>query len=405
MKNRPGVLLIATMDTKADEAIYIEKCLQNEGVSVFIMDPGIRGRPSYKVSISRGNVAQASGKTLREVRAVDNEAKALNIMIPGAIKCAHALYKRGKIDGIISLGGTMGTSIGTTVMRSFPFGIPKVMISTMASSNTRNFVGTKDILMLHSVCDIAGLNRITRSVLHNGALAVAGMVKGLKMPKVKERPAVALSSLGTTDTCAGAVRKALEKDGYEVITFHTNGTGGRAMEEMIGQVDIKAVVDLSLNEIVTHLFGGDFDAGPERGKAALRKRIPAVIAPGNIDFLVTGPMHEAKKRFPGKQLHSHNEAISAACVERREQEILAQRLAEMWNKAEGPIAIFIPIKGFSSYNSKAGPFYHPKTPQYFSASLKKTLKKEIPLNILPHHINDIEFANAIVEGFKALVDR
>ena len=399
MKKRPAVLLIATMDTKADEALYIEKCLQKEGVSVVIMDPGIRGNPRYKIDFSRGRVARASGRTLKEVRAAGNEAKALNMMIPGAIKCAHDLYEGGKIDGIISLGGTMGTSIGTAIMRSFPFGIPKVMISTMASSNTRNFVGTKDIVMLHSVSDIAGLNRVTRSVLHNGALAVAGMVKGREMPRVKERPAVALSSLGTTDGCASEVRKALEKDGYEVITFHTNGTGGRAMEEMISQMDIRGLVDLSLNEIATHHFGGDFDAGPERGTAALKKGIPTVMVPGNIDFLVTGPMEEAKKRFPGKELHSHNEAISAACVERKEQEILARTLAETWNRHTGPLAVFVPLKGFSSYNSKTGPFYHPETPRYFAASLREALKEEIPLNILPFHINDIEFARAIVEGF------
>ena len=212
MKKRPAVLLIATMDTKADEALYIERSLRKEGVFVVIMDPGIRGNPRSKIGISRGKVARAAGRTLKEVRAAGNEAKALNMMIPGAIKCAHALYKEAKIDGIISLGGTMGTSIGTVIMRSFPFGIPKVMISTMASSNTSNFVGTKDIVMLHSVCDIAGLNRVTRSILHNGALVVAGMVKGRKIPKVKEKPAVAISTLGTTDGCAGEVRKALEME-------------------------------------------------------------------------------------------------------------------------------------------------------------------------------------------------
>jgi uncharacterized protein (UPF0261 family) len=402
MKKRPTVLLIATMDTKADEALYIEKSLKKEGVSVVIMDPGIRGNPRHKIDITRGIVARASGKTLKEVRAAGNEAKALNMMIPGAVKCAHALHKEGKMVGIISLGGTMGTSIGTAIMRSFPFGIPKVMISTMASSNTRNFVGTRDIAMFHSVCDIAGLNRVTRSVLHNGALALAGMVKGKKIPRVKERPTIAISSLGTTDGCASEVRKALEEDGYEVISFHTNGTGGRAMEEMISQMDIRGVVDISLNEIATHHFGGDYDAGPDRGTAALKKRVPTVIIPGNIDFLVTGPMDEAKSRFPGKQLHSHNEAISAACVERKEQEILARRIAKTWNEAAGPMAIFIPIKGFSSYNSEEGPFYHPEIPQYFVKSLQKVLKKEIPLNILPYHINDIEFASAVVEGFKKM---
>jgi uncharacterized protein (UPF0261 family) len=405
MGQKSTVLLVATMDTKADEAFYIESVLNKEGVSVFIMDPGIRGNPPYKVSISRDEVARAAGVSLEDVRSIGHEGKALSLMTIGAVKCAQDLYDRGNIGGIIGLGGTMGTTVGTAVMRSFEIGIPKVMISTMASSNTRNFVGTKDILMLHSVCDISGVNRITKRVLHNGALALAGMVKGVTIEENLEKPVVALTSLGTTDACAGAVRKALEEEGYEVLTFHTNGTGGKAMEETITRMDVSALVDISLHEISAHMFGSDFDAGPDRGKAALKKGVPTVIAPGNIEFLVVGPVHEAERRFPGKKLHSHNEAITAVRVDREQLVAIARTLSEIWNEAKGPISIFVPMKGFSSHDSKEGHLHDPEAPPYFANALKDSLKKDIPLHLLPYHINDIEFAQAMVKGLKAIVGK
>lgn len=402
-KDRPGVLLIATMDTKADESLYIEKCLQAEGINVFIMDPGILGRPNYKISITRGRIARAAGKTLKEVQAMHNEGEAMKVMLPGAVKIALGLYKEGKIKGIISLGGSMGTFMGTGIMRSFPIGVPKVMISTMASGNTRNFVGTSDIMMIPSVCDISGLNRVTKNILHNGALAIAGMINGHAIKKANEKPIVAISTLGGTEPCAKVIRSALEEDGYEVMIFHTNGSGGRGMEELLSQLDIKAVVDLSLTEINGHLFGGDFDAGPDRGKTALEMGIPSVIVPGNVDFLVTGPLAEAKKRFPGRNLHVHNEAITAVQMNKKEHEIIGQTLADIWNKADGPMAVFVPLEGFSAYNSKGGCFYETKNPQNFSEFLKKVVNKNVSLNALQNHINDFEFAEALIGGLRKIL--
>lgn len=403
MKDRPEVLLVATMDTKAEEAFYIENILNQENVTVHILDPGIRGNPSYKVRVPRDEVARAAGTSLEEVRSVGHEGKALGMMTEGAIKCARKLYDQGSIRGIIGLGGTMGTTVGTAVMRSFKIGVPKVMISTMASSNTRNFVGTRDILMLHSVCDISGVNRITRRVLHNGALALAGMVKGIRIEENLEKPVAALTSLGTTDACAGVVKRALEEEGYEVLTFHTNGTGGRAMEEIVDEMDISAVVDISLHEISAHMFGSDFDAGPERGKGALKKGVPTVIVPGNIEFLVVGPMQEAERRFPGRKLHSHNEAITAVRVERDQLESIARTLAGIWNEARGPISVFVPMKGFSSHDSKEGHLHDPEAPPYFADALKSAINKDIPVQFLPYHINDIEFARAVIEGLKNIL--
>jgi len=399
-KSEPGVLLVATMDTKGKEALYLESCIKGQGISVFILDAGIRGHSPYPVSISREEVARAGGKSLHEVQRIGNEGNALQVMTTGAIRCAKSLCREGKIGGIIGLGGSMGTTLGTGVMRAFPIGFPKVMISTMASRNTRPFVGTKDIVMVHSVCDLSGINRITQKVLRNGALAIAGMVrKDDTVYASSEKPLVALSTLSTTDACAAKVRESLEELGNEVVTFHTVGSGGEAMEELIEQGEADALVDLSLHEIADHFFGGDYDAGSGRGKAALRRGIPAVLVPGNIDFLATGPLHEAQRRFPGRRYHVHNAAITLVRTEKQEIEELAQILAGLCNVAEGPLTVLIPLGGFSVLDAQEGPLYDPEAPQLFAEKMKEALRADIPLLALPYHVNDPEFAMAIVHNF------
>jgi uncharacterized protein (UPF0261 family) len=398
-KREPGVLLVATMDTKGKEALYLESCIKGQGVSVFILDAGIRGKGPYPVSISREEVARAGGKSLHEVQRIGNEGKAIEVMAKGAIRCAKSLCREGKIGGIIGLGGSMGTTLGTGVMRAFPIGFPKVMISTMASRNTRPFVGTKDIVMVHSVCDLSGINRITQKVLRNGALAIAGMMK--KDDTVyasSEKPLVALSTLSTTDACAAKVRQSLEELGNEVVTFHTVGAGGEAMEELIEKGEADAVVDLSLHEIADHFFGGDYDAGPNRGKAALQRGIPAVLVPGNLDFLATGPLYEAKRRFPGRRYHVHNAAITLVRTEKDEIIQLARILAGLCDASKGPLSILIPLGGFSVFDSQEGPLYDPDAPQLFADTMKKALRKDVQLLTLPYHVNDPDFAMAIVHS-------
>jgi len=403
MAEKQGVLLIVALDTKEEEARYVEKILQAEGLDVHIMDPGILGDPSYKVSISRGDVANAAGTTLEKVRAVNHEGKAQAMVVEGAVKCALDYYEKGKIHGIISIGGSMGTGMGTAVMRAFPLGFPKMMVSTMASGNTKGYVGTKDILMLHSVCDISGLNTMLKSVLQNGAMAVAGMIKGNKINNEEKKPIIAMSSLGTTEACAVAVRKALVQDGYDVIVFHTNGTGGISMDELIRTGRVSAVLDLSLHENVSNRFGGFFDAGPERGNAALEMGVPIVFAPGNVDFRVGGPYEECLKAYPGRKVHAHNAAISAVRVSKEELTEMAGVFAEKWNDANGPVSVFLPTKGFSSHDSEKGHLYEPEFPPFLIEPLKKALNKDIPLHVLPYHINDVQFAEALIQGLKEVM--
>jgi uncharacterized protein (UPF0261 family) len=403
LKHPPTALLVATMDTKGQEALFLAECLKKQQITVKILDAGIKGKSPVAVDITREEVAKAAGKSLSEVRKIGHEGKALQVMTEGAVKCATRLHRQNEIHGIIGLGGSMGTTLGSGVMRALPIGFPKLMISTMASRDTRPFVGSHDILMLHSVCDLAGINRITGLILRNGALAMAGMLKNAEVIYPANKPLVLLSNLGTTEACSSRVRQRLEEKGNEVIIFHTVGSGGAAMEEIIRHVKVDAVVDLSLNEIGDHRFGGEYDAGPGRGTAALQKGIPTIMVPGNMDFFGGGTFDLAQKRFPNRTYHRHNAAITAVRTELQEVKEMAAILAERCNAASGPLVILIPQGGFSAFDRSGGPFYKPRAPEIFAQTFKKKLKERIPLHILPFHINDPEFAQALIQAFETMV--
>jgi len=394
------------MDTKGQEALFLANCLQQAGISVQIMDAGIKGNSPVPVDISRTEVAKTGGKSLTEVQNIGHEGQALEVMINGAIDCAQNLYCQNRVQGVIGLGGSMGTTLGTAVMRSFPVGIPKVMISTMASRNTRAFVGTKDILMLHSVCDLAGLNRLTKKILRNGAMAMTGMLQPtVTAEEQTSKPLIFLSTLGTTEACAQQVRQALEEKGNEVVIFHTVGSGGQAMEEMMEPEGVTALVDLSLHELADHLFGGDYNAGPDRGSTALQLGLPTIVVPGNIDFLVSGPLEDAQRLFPGRPYHAHNAAITVVRSTHEEIEILAQKIADLCNEANGAVKILIPMAGFSAFDSKNGPLYDPQAPQLFATVLQKCLNDHRTVSLLPYHVNDPEFAVAILKYFYQLMKK
>jgi len=378
-------------------------CFKEAGVPVLTLDAGIMGKSPFETTVGRKEVARSGGMALEQVRKLEQEGEALAVMINGAVTCARRLYRERKIHGIIGIGGSMGTTLGTGVMRDFPIGFPKVMISTMASRNTRFFVGTKDIMMIHSVCDLWGINRITAKVLRNGALAMAGMVKGAGKIYTTGKPAVVLSTLGTTEYCAQALRKSLEKSGKEVIVFHTVGSGGEAMEGFIRDEQVEAVIDLSLHELIDHCFGGDYDAGPLRGSAALTKGVPTIIVPGNVDFLVTGPLKNARQRFPRRRYHIHNAAITTIRTRKEEVAAIARSLVKICNKTKGPIAVLVPSGGFSVWDRIGGPFYDPKAIKTFIEIMEKKLSPKIQLHVLPHNINDPGFAVAVHETLEKLL--
>ena len=395
MSRKPTVLVVTTMDTKHQEAEYVISCIREAGLGVITIDAGILGRSPVPVDVSREEIAGLGGSTLPDVQNLGHEGRALAVMIKGAVMKAQELYGEGKFDGIFGLGGSMGTTLGTSVMRTFPVGVPKVMVTTMASRNTRGFVGTKDIMMLHSVCDLAGLNRVTAKVLHNGAMAVAGAVSRPAGKSLNDKPLILLSTLGTTEACIRRIRNQLLLEGKEPVVFHTVGAGGQAMDEMVVEEAPVAVVDLSLHEITDHYFGGDYDAGPDRGKSAPEAGIPVVLVPGNADFLVTGPLEDAKKRFPGRAYHVHNAAITALKTSVEEMAFLGKHLATICNHAKGPYRVLIPSEGFSAFDSEKSVLWNPEGRKAFVDHLTKEMKIS-NLKIVPCHINDLEFSEAVL---------
>ena len=418
MVGKPKVLLIRTLDTKEQETRYVTTCLEESGIEVYLLDASIRRTVDGGAAINPDQIAAAAGKTISEIRALNHEGKCQAVMIEGSIKCALELHERVGLSGILGVGGSMGTSLGTAIMRSFPFGLPKVMVSTMASGMTKGFVGTKDIVMVNSVCDISGLNSVTRSVFRNGSLAVAGMAHGYKSATSSynpllatlhidnkfsellvdaEKPLVTISTLGTTDKCTVRVRKVLEEKGFEVMVFHTLGTGGQIMDEIIREQPVAVVVDLSLVEINDFLHQGLCSAGPDRCKAALEKGVPTIFAPGNIDFLVAGPIDDAHARFPGKRYHIHNVALTAVRSEAEEFKHVAEHMTGLIADAKGPVTFFVPLLGFSAHDSEQGHLHDLTLPPVFAEHLKKLMPAGVPVKEFQCHINDDEFADAIIE--------
>ena len=397
MDNRPKVLMIVTLDSKEAEARYIRKCLEDCGLEVYHMDSSIRRNVDGGAEITPDQIAAAAGTTMAEVRALNHEGKCQEIMIRGAIPCAHDLDERVGLSGIIAAGGSLGTVFGTAVMRTFPFGLPKVMISTMASGMTRPFVGTKDIVMVNSVCDILGLNAVTRRVFQNAALAISGMAHGYTPHKPSEKPLVVLSTLSITEKCCDGVRRSLEQKGFEVMVFHTSGTGGVTMDETVREQAVSVVVNLSLIEVSDYLSNGLFSGGPDRCKASLEKLIPTIFVPGCIDIIVGGPVEEARAKYPGRRCHIHNAALTAVRAEAEDFKRVAEHMGELIRNARGPVAFFVPLQGFSEHDSPRGHLHDLSLPPVFADHLKKVLPEGVPIVEVPCHINDPMFAEKIID--------
>jgi uncharacterized protein (UPF0261 family) len=401
---RPRVLLIVTQDTKREEAAYLRGCLEDAGCDVIHLDPSVR----YIVGgaeISPDKVASAAASTLEEIRAIGHEGKILEKMIEGAIASAHSAHHETPISGILSVGGSMGTTMGTSVMRSFPYGMPKMMISTLASGMTAGFVGVKDVAMLNSVCDISGLNSISRVVYRNGALAIAGMAKGYAPAcEAEQRPLILVSTLGTTEGCCRAVREGLEADGFEVMVFHTTGNGGLTLETILEERDVSAVVDMSLVEVNDFLQGGICAVGAHRATTAIRKGIPVVFAPGNTDFyIMPSDLAKQEKPFGGRDFHVHNAALTAVRTTEEDFQKLARHLAKIVDQATGPVDFLVPLRGFSSHDSTQGALYRPHLPAIFAQQCEEAFPHAVTPKRVDAHINDPAFADALLASVQTML--
>jgi uncharacterized protein (UPF0261 family) len=401
MVDRPKVLMIITLDTKDAEARFIRKCLEDSGLEVYHLDASIRSAAKSSAEITPDQIAAAAGKTLDEIRALNHEAKCTEVMIQGAIPCAHELDKRVGLSGIIGAGGSLGTELAAAVMRSFPFGLPKVMISTLASGMTRPFVGTKDIIVVNSVCDILGLNAVSRNVFRNAALALTGMAHAYQPIEASSKPLVVISTLSVTEKCCHAIREAILPQGFEVMVFHASGNGGPTMDAIVREQKVAVVVNLALVEVSDYLANGLFSGGPDRCKASLEKGLPTIFAPGCIDIIVAGPEEDAKKRYPGRRYHVHNESLTAVRSEAEDFKRVAEHMARLIREAKGPVAFFVPMRGFSEHDSEHGHLQDLSLPPVFAEHLKKVMPPGVPVVEVPCHINDALFADKIIEQILA----
>ncbi len=397
------VLLIATFDTKEQEALFLIGCIQNRGVEVLTMDAGILSPSGVPVDIDQGRVARRGGKSLEDLLAAGDKGACLFNMIRGVEILTAELFEQGRFQGVISIGGGQGTDIGCAAMRCLPTGVPKLMVSTVASGRATfgPFVGTKDITMMHSVADMQGLNFLTRRILENAAGAICGMVQndGETDTGTPGTP-VALSMLGTTTPGALRAKAILEDRGFEVVAFHQNGTGGIAMEDMIRDADFKGVLDLNLHEIGDRYMGGLHGAIREdRLEAAGDKGIPQFIAPGSINYMVLGPLESLSPEMRDRKLIVHNSYLTLVRLNHEEMYGVGKQVAEKLNRAKGLTRVFIPLQGYSFPDRDGLPHWDPEGNQAFVAALKSDLKPEIPLVELDAHINDPEFIDPVIDEF------
>ncbi len=402
MNGDARVLLIITQDTKEEEARFMRRTLEAAGVNVIHLDPSIR-RTIGGAEIGPEAIAEAAGRTIEQVRALGHEGKCQEVMIEGALKLALAVHEATPLSGIISVGGSMGTSLATAIMRAFPYGLPKLMVSTMASGFTAPYVGVKDIAMMNAVTDISGINSISRDVYRNAALAMAGMARGYDPAVRSDRPLVLITTLGTTEQSVRRIRESLEADGAEVMVFHSSGAGGPTLDSIAAERDVALVLDLSVTEIVDHLHNGMANAGPDRGKAGLRRGIPTIFAPGNADFIIAGPIKDAEARFPGKRYHVHNAALTAVRTGMDELRPLADHLAGMIAEARGPVRMFVPLRGFSHHDSPEGHLHDLGVPGPFADYLRSVMPDHVPVETVDAHFNDVAFSDAITAAARAMM--
>ena len=402
------IVIIATLDTKGEETRFVKELIEKRGHVPITIDCGIRGAPYFQPSVSRQAVAEAAKTTLDEIITKADKNDAIRAMTLGTKEIALRLYREGRLDGVIALGGVQGTMIGTAVMQALPFGVPKVMVSTVANGQTTfgPFTGTKDITMIHSVADILGLNFVTRQVLAEGVGAITGMVE-MEIGHVAPRPAVGMTTAGITTACAMRVRELMESWGYEVISFHCNGIGAKAMEELADAGRLVGILDLTPHDVIDSLFGGIFPASPDRMEATGRRGLPQVVVPGGADFFLFGPVESVPPKMRDRKYVIHNPIHTHVKANHEEMVAVGRFIAERLARSRGSSLVLIPAKGFSQLNIAGGPMFEPESDKGFleglTVELARTCAKNVGVEVLEMHINDPAFAEAAAKRLDAMI--
>jgi uncharacterized protein (UPF0261 family) len=395
------IVVLATLDTKGREAQFLREQIEKYGDKALVVDTGVTGTPGTPPDITREEVAEAGGMSLAKILEHPSRDVAAPVMAEGATKIVTRLAEEGKAHGIVAMGGTQGTTLSTRVMRALPYGFPKVMVSTMASGNVAPWVDIRDITMMFSVTDIMGLNPVMRKILANAAGAVCGMAGVEVKLERKEKPLVAITTVGITTQGAMKAAEVLEAAGFETITFHAIGPGGRAMEQMMKEGLISAVLDYSTIEVSNEMHHALLAGGPDRLTTAGKLGLPQVLCPGAIEVLVYNEPETVPAPFNSRTLIRHSPQITDVRLNKEEMAEVGKEVARRLKYTKGNAVFLIPTAGYDSYAVKGMGFYDPQADKAFVDALKQDLPKNIRLIERDTHIEDPAFA---VEAANMLID-
>jgi uncharacterized protein (UPF0261 family) len=391
-----SIAVIGALDTKGEDFAFLKGAIEARGHRALVINTGVMEAPAFEPQISAEEVAEAGGSSLAGLREAADRGAAITVMTKGVAKIASDLYQRGQIDGVLAMGGSAGTVIGTAAMRSLPVGVPKVMVSTLAGADTSPYVGTRDVVMIPSVVDVAGLNRISATIYANAVGAVVGMVESAP-PEIEEKPLIAASMFGNTTKLVDRCRQIMSAHGYEVLVFHATGAGGRTMESLISDGFISGVLDVTTTEWADELTGGVLSAGPERLEAAASAGVPQVVAPGCLDMANFWARNTVPERYAGRLFYEWNPNVTLMRTNPEENRELGRILAEKANAAGGPVAFFLPLLGLSQLDSPGQPFWWPEADEALFAAIREHLRPDIPVHELEVNINDEAFARAVTD--------
>lgn len=402
---QPVVALIGTLDTKGPEIDFVRARLAELEVGAIVIDSGILGSPAIAADVPREQVAEAAGATLQEVQEAGSRSAAVELMQIGLRTVVRGLYEDGAVQGVLCLGGAEGGLMGAAAMQALPVGVPKIVVSPSASGRREfgPFMGSSDILVMHSVIDILGLNAVARSVFGNAAAAMAGMCRWGGQQPQSDRPSIGITMLGQTTPGAMVVAKRLEEAGYEPIIFHANGVGGPAMDDFARDGVLAGVIDFTLSEIANTMFDGVHATGPDRMRAVVDRGLPLLVVPGALDFFNQGALDTVAEQYTRRQHYKHNPVATLVRVHSEEMSELGRRIAEILRGATGATSVMVPSQGLSLIGVAGGPIGDAGADAALIASLREHVPDSIPVEVLDTDINSPEFGEAVAARFLELM--
>jgi uncharacterized protein (UPF0261 family) len=397
------VVLVGTLDTKGHEYEFLRERLREHGVDVVVVDCGIMGEPSTEPDVRREEVAAAIGADVHALAEAGDRGAAVAAMADGAAAVVTRLYGEGRLDGILALGGSGNSALATQAMRALPVGVPKLMVSTVASGDTRPYVGAVDVAMMYSVVDIAGVNRISAQIMSNAAGMIAGAAKSAAPRLGAEKPLIGATMFGVTTPCVTTARERLEELGYEVLVFHATGTGGQSMEALAKGGFLAGLLDVTTTELADELVGGVLSAGPDRLEAAGQLGLPQVVSLGALDMVNFGPKDTVPEKFSGRNLYVHNPTITLMRTTPAECRQLGRQIGRKLSAATGPVALYVPLRGVSMIAVEGQVFHDPEADAALLEGLHETLAANVEVHEEEADVNDPAFATSMADRLHTMI--